>query len=96
MLVIYFTFVPFLGVIMSNLASGSTVTEEEFLEFDDEIIDSENIDDTSTASVNIGDNYFDASGLNIHTAFLDARRRLELRIAERKLEKDIREFDFDL
>jgi hypothetical protein len=81
---------------MSNLASGSTVTEEEFLEFDDEIIDSENIDDTTTASVNVDDNYFDAGGLNIHTAFLDARRRLELRIAERKLEKDIKEFDFDL
>jgi hypothetical protein len=79
----------------SNLASGSTVTEEEFLEFGDEIIDSENIDDTGTASVNIGDNYFDDGGLNIHTAFFDARRRLELRIAERKLEKDIREFDFD-
>jgi hypothetical protein len=96
LLVIYFTFVPSLGVIMSNLASGSTVSEEEFLEFDDEIIDSENIDDTSTASVNVGDNYFEASSLDIHTAFLDARRRLELRIAERKLEKDIREFDFDL
>lgn len=81
---------------MSNLASGSTVTEAEFLEFDDEIIDSENIDDTTTASVNVDDNYFDAGGLNIHTAFLDARRRLELRIAERKLEKDIKEFDFDL
>ena len=81
---------------MSNLASGSTVTEEEFLEFDDEINGSENIDDTTTASVNSGEYYFDAGDLNIHTAFLDARRRLELRIAERKLEKDIKEFDFDL
>jgi hypothetical protein len=96
LLVIYFTFVPALGVIMSNLASGSVVTEDKFLEFDDEIIDSENIDDTATEPVNSGENNFDAGGINIHTAFLDARRRLELRIAERDLEKDIKEFDFDI
>jgi hypothetical protein len=62
---------------MSNLASGSTVSEDEFLEFDDEIIDSENINDSTTAFVNIGDNYFDAGGLNAHTHLLDARRRLD-------------------
>ncbi len=28
--------------------------------------------------------------------FIDSRRRLEARLAERRLEKDLREFDFDI
>jgi len=83
---------------MSNLASGSgsVTTENKFLEFDDEIIDSDNIDDLTTASSIINEHIFDTDGITIHTACIDARRRLEIRIAERDLAKDIKEFNFDI
>ena len=75
---------------MSNLASGSAATEDTFLEYDDEIIDSENLDEI----VSVPDN-LDNSNATTQTPYLDARRRLELRLAERNLERDIKEFDFD-
>jgi hypothetical protein len=75
---------------MSNLTSVSTATDDSFLEYDDEVIGSENIDQI-VSDVDSVDN----SNVTTQTPYLDARRRLELRLAERNLERDIKEFDFD-
>lgn len=81
---------------MSNLASGSNSTEDIFLEFDDDIIDSENIDEIASDSDNPDNVNQDNVTVNTHTTFLDARRRLEVFIEEKNLEKDTKEFDFDI
>lgn len=68
---------------MSDLASSSTsVSDDNILEFDEGFTraDNETTNDSEAAD----------------SPFIDARRRLEAMLDDRNLEKDIKEFDFDI
>lgn len=69
---------------MSNLTSSSmSVSNDNFLEFDEDLATADTETSTDVDSTP-------------HVPFIDARRRLESIIDERNLEKDIKEFDFDI
>ena len=44
----------------------------------------------------VNDPDIDSSAAKKIDSFIDSRRRLEDRLAERQLQRDLREFDFDL